>query len=155
YPLLLLEGCAAVILLINGRVRWAVLLGTLAIGSVMVVIVAARTTLGSFNAVVFSSRMPVITVGVLLSLVIVGVFAASIFHARKANRRLLMGLAFAGLPLLLTNQQILTGTMASAKEWERHIDLQLVVVAAGIWLSQFRWHSRWQSLAIVVATASV
>src|SRR5262249_35223621 len=76
YPLLMIELGAVVILLIERRIRTAVLLGTLAVSSIIAEVIAARVTLGSFNAGVFSSRMPTVTVGMLFSLTMTSVFVA-------------------------------------------------------------------------------
>ncbi len=155
YPLLLIEGFAAITLFIAGRRQKAAILTALFFASVIAAVIFSRITLGPSATALFSSRLPVVTVGVILALALTIVFFLLLLRNRRADPRLMIGLAFAGMPLVLTNQQILTGAMVSAREWERHIDLALVVVAAGILVSYSRWQPRWKTPAIALATIAV
>jgi hypothetical protein len=155
YPLLLIEGFAAIILLLAGRRRKAAMLAALFFGSIAAALIFARITLGPSSSILFSSRLPVITVGVILALTLTIGFFLVYLRSSRADPRLMIGLAFAAMPLALTNQQILTGVMASAREWERNVDLPFVVIAAGILVSHTHWRPSWQDPAIALATIIV
>jgi hypothetical protein len=155
YPLLLVEGWAAMIFLLARRRLQAMLLAVLFFGSIIEAFVFARMTLGASTTLLFASRLPVVTVSVVLALALMVSFLLLIWRSGRADPLLMVGLAFAGMPLALTNQQILTGLMASAREWERYVDLPFVVVATGILVSQARWRLRWQTPAVALATVVV
>lgn len=153
YPLLLIEGAAAAILFFVTRPQKAALLAALFFGSIIAALVFAWITLGAATTVLFSSRLPVMTISVILALALTVTFLfLLLLHGRSS---LLIGLAFAGMPLALTNQQILTGVMVSVREWERYVDYPFVVVAAGILISSVRWRPGWQNPAISLATIIV
>lgn len=153
YPLLLVEGCAAIILLLAGRRQKAILLTALFFASVIAAFVFARMTLGT--SFLFASRLPIVTVGVILALALTIAFFILLWRRGRFDRQLMFGLAFAGVPLVLTNQQVLTGTMVSVKEFERYIDLPFVVVATGLLIAQLRWRRGWRNPAIALATMAV
>jgi hypothetical protein len=155
YPLLLVEGSTATILLLVARRRNAIIPAVLSFGSIVIAFVFARTTLDSSPTVLFSSRLPVVTIGVILALVLTIAFCLSLLRSGRADPWLMVGLVFAGMPLALTNQQILTGLLVSVRDWERNIDLPLVVVATGVLISYTRWRPSWQNPAIVLATIVV
>src|SRR5438552_4884487 len=68
YPLLLVEGLAAIILLLAARRQNAIILAVLFFGSSTIAFVFARMNLESSPTVLFSSRLPAVTVGVILAL---------------------------------------------------------------------------------------
>jgi hypothetical protein len=72
-----------------------------------------------------------------------------------SDSRLLLGLGFSGMPLVLTNQQILTGVMISARDWERNIDLPLVIIAAGLLISFAHRRLAWLKAVALPAAAIV
>jgi hypothetical protein len=76
------------------------------VASGVAAIVAGHITLGPNSSAVFHSNLPAITVGVLSALATFLVLVSLLLWRRKADWRLLMGLAFSGLPLLVTNQQL-------------------------------------------------
>jgi len=155
YPLLLVEGLAAIILLLAARRQNAIILAVLFFGSSTIAFVFARMNLESSPTVLFSSRLPAVTVGVILALALTIAFFLLLLRSGRADPWLMVGLAFAGMPLALTNQQILTGLLVSVKDWERYVDLPLVVVAAGVLISHTRWRPSWQNPAIALATIFV
>jgi hypothetical protein len=155
YPLVLVEGLAAIILLISGRRQDAIILGVLFFGSTIAAFAFGRMTLGSSAMLLFSSRLPVVTVGVILAFALTIIFLCLLLRSGRADRWLMTGLAFSAMPLALTNQQLLTGLMVSAREWERYVDLPFVVVAAGILASNGRWRVSWQIPAVALGTVVV
>ena len=155
YPLVFVEGLAAIILLISGRRQDAIILGVLFFGSIIAAFAFGWMTVGSSAGLLFSSRLPVVTVGVILAFALTIVFLYLLLRSGRADRWLMTGLAFSGMPLALTNQQLLTGLMVSAREWERYVDLPFVVVAAGILVSHARWRLSWQIPAVALGTVVV
>jgi hypothetical protein len=155
YPLLLIEGFAAAALFVAGRRQKAAVLTALFLASAVAALIFTRITLGPSTAGLFASRLPVITVGVIGAAILTIAFLVLLLRDGRADPRLMIGLAFAGLPLVLNNQQIVTGVMMSTRDWERIIDLALVVIAAGILMSYLRWRPRWQNPAIALATVVV
>lgn len=153
YPILLVEGCAIIALLAAGRWRTAFVLGVLWTGSIVIAILAARITLGT--SFMFASRLPIITVGVILALLLAATFLGLLLKQGRCHPRLMIGLAFAIVPIVLTNQQVVTGWMISTKEWERHINLAFVVISGGILASHLRWRSIWLNPLITLAAIFV
>lgn len=156
YPILIIEGFAALILVFAGHRQKGSLLAVLFVGSVIGAFVFARITIGTSSSILFSSRLPIITVGVILAAALTITLVTSQLRHGRYDPLLMFALAFAATPLALTNQQLLTGVMASTREWERYVDLPFVVIATGILVSRFDWRTIWQKLVpvlvIIVAT---
>jgi hypothetical protein len=155
YPLLIIEGLAAGILLLNAHRRAAAVVAILFLASIILALIFARTTLGSSTSVVFNSHLPIITVGALLALALTVVLLLLLLRGRRADPRLMISLAFATVPLALTNQQILTGLMASTREWERYVDLPFVVISAGVLISTFPSWKRFTTPMFALAMIAV
>lgn len=155
YPLMLIEGAIAVLLFVGGRRREAILLGSLCAISVAVMMVSAKAALEPLSTAVFANRQPVITVSSLLALVLMTAILMLALRDRKAWARLAVAFLFAAMPLALTNQQIITGTMVSVRDWERTLNLALVIISAGIIFSTTGWRFRGQRWAIGIAMALV
>ncbi len=157
YPLLLIEGAIAVLLLIEGRRREAFLLAGLCALSIAAMVISARMTLGPSTTAIFASRVPVIAVSTVLALALAITISIFFLRDRKIRPQLAVAMAFALMPLALTNQQILTGAMISVKDWERSINLAFVVVSAGILLSTLNWRlrgSQWAIGATIILVAA-
>jgi hypothetical protein len=89
------------------------------------------------GALMFRSRLPVITPSTLTAAACLIVVAFSLKRTEGAGAPLEMAVACFGAVLVLTNQQIVTGWMVSTKEWERYVDYSLVVLGlilcASVW----------------------
>jgi hypothetical protein len=153
YPLLVVEGCTAVLLIFARRPQKALLLGALCLGSALPAAIFGRMTIGP--SFLFASRLPVITVGVVLALGLTVAFGFRLLRSGRFNARLATGLAFSITPLVLTNQQLVTGTMASARDWERYIDIPFCVIAFGILMSHGRRIRRLPDPAIALAIIAI
>lgn len=98
-------------------------------------------------------RMPVITLLPALFFA-----AVLIFFPRQRKKRFVFFLALAAAPLIVLNQQIITGKalMISHYHWYMHVPLAIVVLAMVFFL---RFPQKWQmfkkSLAVLVIVASV
>ena len=155
YPFFIVEGLAAGILFLVARHRAATTLAISFIMSIVLAMIIALTTLGSSTSFVFNSHLPVITVGVLAALTLTVLYLLLLLRGGRADPRLLTGLAFAVVPLALTNQQIFTGWMTSTREWERYVDLPFVVISAGVLISNFPSRKRFATPAIGLATIAI
>ena len=136
YPLILLELYAAIILLIVGSRRHALILMSLFGISLLIVTFAASLTLKSQNFV-FASRMPSISTGTIGSVLLSSFILVVLWRRSFNDRALWLALGFSGMPALLMNQQILTGLMVSTKDWERYINHPLLAIGAAILCSSF------------------
>ena len=154
YPLMLIEGAIGVVLFLDGRRREATFLCSLCAISIAVMMVAAKAALGPLSTAVFANRAPTVTMSALFATILIAIILMLAVYDRRAWSRLAIAFLFAAMPLALTNQQILTGTMVSVRDWERTINLALIVVAAGIVLStldlKFRGQRWITSIAIVL-----
>jgi hypothetical protein len=92
----------------------------------------------SGTSVVFASRYPIVTPAVVAGTVVFSAFL--VVHRGAVARRLelLVPATAAVIPLVVTNQQVLTGVMASARDWERYTNYQLVVFSAAALLATTR-----------------
>lgn len=136
YPLILLELYAALILLAAGFYTRAFILTAFFGISLAIIVTAASITLQD-KGFVFASRMPSVSTGTigsgLLSILVLIALWARGFN----DRALWLALGFSGMPALLMNQQILTGVMVSAKDWERYINHPMLAIGAAIVCSFF------------------
>lgn len=155
YPLFLIEGFATAVLLYQKRRRIAATIGIIFAASIVIAFFAARLTLGPSSTFLFASRLPVVTVGVIFALVLTAIFMIALWRHGLSDSRLLLGLGFSGMPLVLTNQQVLTGVMISARDWERSIDLPLVIIAAGLLISFAHHRLAWFKALALPAAAIV
>jgi hypothetical protein len=99
----------------EARVLWAfgaLALAVIAIGSV------ARTA--DQSGLVFRSHLPALTPSAVVSLLATAAAALLLWKARWRGPVLWLGAALAAAPAVLLNQQVLTGIMVSAREWERY-----------------------------------
>jgi hypothetical protein len=152
YPLFAFEGVAAILLLLSGYPRKAAILGLLLIVSTLgtyAILVALGDPTPGFS-LFFQSRIPEITVGV-LSAAVVTLLSAIMLLQRRSDTRLIAAFAFAIIPLALMNQQVVTGWMISGKDWERYINLPMVVISGGLLFSFANYRRKWQSPATVAA----
>ncbi len=87
-------------------------------------------------SLIFSSRLPILTPSVLFSFL--GFIVIVLFWQKqyvKNKNVLIISAICLGMPVLLTNQQIITGIMISTKEWERYTNYQFLVFGVSLFLS--------------------
>ncbi len=94
---------------------------------------AAASTTGQ---ALFASRLPVVTVNVALSAGLSLMAACRLWRARPAvpDPADLLGLALAALPMLLLNQQLVTGRMVMATQFEPAVNAMVLVLGLGLLL---------------------
>ena len=83
----------------------------------------------SGTSVVVSSRFPILTPALAMGTVIAISFL--LIHRRDVFRRLSLLIPFAAalLPLVIANQQLVTGMMISSRDWERYANYPLIIFA--------------------------
>ena len=111
-----------------------------------------QTTAGLATGLTYRTRLPIVTPAVIVSVVFGVPFGA--WTLLRARHQPLCFLAFACLiaPLVLSNQQILTGSMFSARDWERSASYPLLVFGMIAALSVVApFHGKWSGrLALVL-----
>jgi hypothetical protein len=75
----------------------------------------------------YHSRRPIVTPAVIGSLVLGSSFGLWILHSKCREPLAFLALGCLLLPLLLSNQQIVTDVMISARDWERDVSYSLLV----------------------------
>lgn len=88
----------------------------------------------SSTSFVFHSRLPIVTPSVLLSILMIFIAIILIFIRKKNknNYELFLSVVTLTMPVILTNQQIVTGMMISAKEWERYVNYPFFILGASL-----------------------
>ena len=127
-PLFGVAALAAVILLFVGSWQKAAVMFVI-VGVAFGLLAVSSLNVGT-NApgLVFASRLPTVTMTGLLSVPVLGFVIILLARRRWRDRRLWLALTLAGMPIILTNQQLFTGTMISARDWERTICAPLLVI---------------------------
>lgn len=135
-PVFLLQGLILFVAAIrrSTKLAWGLFLTLLLPVLVLLIYFASLSPAPQVgSSLVFPSHLPVVTPGAVLAAVI-GIGWLVLFRRRTNVKIELVYAALAGiLPLLLLNQQIVTGVMVSTRDWERYIDYQPLVFS-GIWL---------------------
>src|SRR5690606_21714730 len=130
---LIAAGCAAVFMVTGPRrPAAAILIGLLAALALFAIVSSAQqhgsqSSSEVASALSYASRLPIITPAVLASIVIGSGFG--LFMLLKQRREPMAFLALGCLlaPAVLCNQQIVTGVMISARDWERNFNYPAVV----------------------------
>lgn len=138
---------------------------TLAIGlcgSLVVLAVASywqgdgsQSTSGVSAALSYHSRLPIITPVVLASVAMSSLFGAWLVHAKRFTPRALLALACLMTPFVLSNQQILTGIMISARDWERNSSSQILVFGSALAIAVIAQGFEWRPQRTAMAAAWV
>lgn len=154
-PLLAVEVFAVFILAACGSFRaaaWLVVLWAASIAAVA----SAYAGVEAEGSRFFGSRLPSISVAMLGACALLCVTLLLLWRRRFADRMLWLALAFAGLPIALLNQQLLTGVMISTRDWERYINHPALMIALGIVFSRLDWDDgvfkhfrRWVPVAVI------
>jgi hypothetical protein len=134
YPLLALEFYAALILFVAGSLIAASVLLAYFLVSLAIVVYSASLVLDGPNLVV-ASHLPSIGTSTIGAVGLCLVIAFTLVKYWFSGRRLWLALGFAGLPVVLINQQVITGVMVSNKDWERYINHPLLLIGAAIFFS--------------------
>lgn len=134
FPVIVLQFLLAAGALLNRRrKRFAGLAGT-AMAAVLLVAsgVLFQSESKAAASLLFHSRLPVLTLSVVASAVFV--LLVLLRHRLEILRsnRAFFALAAVSIPMLLMDQQLVTGIMVSAKEWERYANYPLLVLGVAI-----------------------
>jgi hypothetical protein len=115
----------------EGRVLWIVGGTTLAVMAIGTVV---KT--GDNSGFLFESHLPSLTPSVVASLLATGLAAWQLCRARGRNPALWLGATLVAAPVVLLNQQVLTGVMVSARDWERYACYPLLVCGCALLASE-------------------
>lgn len=128
-PILALTGVLLIWALVRARDRVigvAIALALTLICFLLLIPVAGSGSTEGATSLVFASRLPTITPalvgGLLVAAGLVAVYRADVLRRSE----LLVALAAALTPLVLVNQQVLTGAMVSTRDWERNANYVLL-----------------------------
>jgi hypothetical protein len=134
FPLIVLQVFFASLLGLTGQKKLFLYIATSWLSTICVVaLVYLNSQDGSTDSfsLIFSSRLPVITPAVLISLVTLIFMLFTKNHVVNKVRFILAFISIS-IPAILMNQQIITGLMISTKEWERYANYPFLIF--GIWL---------------------
>ena len=129
-PVVLLTTAILAWALVHERGHARAIGGALLLGVGSFALAALVSAIGdpvSGTSVLFQSRYPTVTPAVAAGLIVVA--AATLGYRGEVVRRLdlLVPVTAALIPVVATNQQLLTGRMVSARDWERYANYQLVL----------------------------
>lgn len=122
-----LELVVGVLLLVGGRAREGRVLWFVGSTALAVMAIGMVVKTGDNSGLLFESRLPSLTPSVAASLLATGLGVWQLAQARGRNPTLWLGLALVAAPVMLLNQQVLTGVMVSARDWERYACYPLLV----------------------------
>jgi hypothetical protein len=93
------------------------------------------------TSLLFSSRVPILTPALAAGTLVAILFL--LIHRAQTLRRLELLIPFAAalLPVAICNQQLLTGIMVSARDWERNTNYALVIFALICLFASVKSHS--------------
>jgi hypothetical protein len=133
-PALASLGATALVVATQRRIATAVTLVAVAALSLGLFAFASITS-GTGNALVFASRLPIATPAVIVSALLTPLVAIAAWRSNGDRGTLLLALAMLAMPAVLCNQQIVTGLMVSARDWERNINYPLLVAGVALAIS--------------------
>lgn len=94
-----------------------------------------QSSAGLAEALSFQSRLPVVTPAILGSVVAGASLVAWLVRKRRADATSLLALGCVLTPLIISNQQVVTGVMVSARDWERTSSYPILVFGIVIAIS--------------------
>jgi hypothetical protein len=159
-------GCVPVFILYKRKSAAAAITDGL-LGAALVILIlqwwqrqGAISSTAAADLLSYSSRMPIVTPAVIASLTLGIALGAWMLLTRRGGALLFLALGCLLCPAALSNQQVVTGWMVSARDWERNASYALVVfgvaIAAAAILPAFglRWR-RMTGVLFLVCTAVV
>lgn len=102
------------------------------------------------GGLLFPSRLPVVAASSVLAVILVALWSWQWARHRDLRPLAVYGLACAAFPLLIMNQQVVSGWMIGAKEWERTVNFPLIVMSVGVLLYCSRFSIRTWVAALVL-----
>jgi len=138
-PVILLQWLLAGGALVRGQARRCAGLAGSALLASLVLVAQGMPAQGAANAgvsVVFHSRLPVLTPSVVASAAFVVLLVLQYRRKILRSDQVFLSLAAGSIPMLLMNQQLLTGLMISTRDWERYSNYPLLILgfAGGVLL---------------------
>lgn len=130
-PTLMLEMTMVPALLLCRHRDAAIRLALIAACTVAIFVGAAFASRASED-VLFASRLPVVTPAILASVLLLLLGSAGVIYWRRGDVIAWMGLCLLAVPVFLSNQQVLTGYMFSARDWERNVNYQFLALSCAL-----------------------
>lgn len=126
---LALSFAAIFALLVSGDRKYIIsIICTTLVGLVSTLFVVFNYYSNEANSMLFNTRYPMISLGALYGLLAIGWL---FFHYKITvfrNATLLFSFCLFSFPILVLNQQLITGVMIQSLNWERYINIPLVIV---------------------------
>lgn len=111
-----------------------------------------KSSTGS-TSLIFNSRLPIITPAVLLSFIALTLIISLRRNLKIDKMRLSLSVTSLSIPIILTNQQLLTGIMVSTKEWERYANYPFLILGISIVFCSQNWRKYKKTKLITTTTA--
>jgi hypothetical protein len=89
-----------------------------------------QSTESLVNGLAFHSRAPVVTPATVASLILGSGLALWLLQQKRRTPLAFLALGCLLMPLLISNQQLVSGVMISARDWERNVSYPLLVFGA-------------------------
>ena len=115
-----IELVVGVLVMAEGRLREGRVLWIFAGATLAAIVIGTAGRTGDQSGLIFRSHLPVLTPSAVASLLATGAAVLQLWSARWRGSALWLGAALVATPALLLNQQVLTGFMVSARDWERY-----------------------------------
>lgn len=162
-PIAAIASGATIVFAIFRLKRCAAVVAIGLLGAVCVLLVAqywqqsgGQSTTSLATGLSYHSRAPIVTPAVFESLIFGGWFGFWLFRQKRRQPLAFLALGCILLPFLLSNQQIVSGVMISARDWERNVSYPMLVFGAAIALSLVcfpaKAQPRWLAMAAPVLT---
>ncbi len=108
---------------------------------------------------IYTTHLPTVTPALLVCGLIVVPLAIWTAARRPAERAAWLAIGFLAIPIIVSNQQVITGLTVGTRDWERNVNYQFLALGAALfstlpkrtlWMNQiFRWAG--PGIALVVA----
>lgn len=127
-PTLALQTWLAVAMLRHRRMTavWLLLITAAA------AVATALGVSGDAKGNMFPSHLPVVSPATVLGAASIVVVGGLLMRRGQKDLVLWLALGFVALPFVMANQQIVTGVMPTAREWERYVSFQLLVTGLAL-----------------------
>ncbi|WP_319797003.1 hypothetical protein [Nitrobacter sp.] len=133
-PMAAIVAGSMIVFVVSGRRAGAVATAIGLAGATCVVLVAyywqqsgGQSTSSLATGLSYHSRAPIVTPATLASLILGGGLALWLFQQKCRQPLAFLALGCVLLPFLISNQQIVSGVMVSARDWERNVSYPLLV----------------------------
>jgi hypothetical protein len=129
-PALLLVSGLSVVLFFAGRGLLALGLAASVAGALALFGLDAALGSSDSGDLIFASRLPILTPAVIASAVLTVAFLIWCRRKRVWTASAWLALGLLAMPAILCNQQLVTGVMVSARDWERNANYPILIAGS-------------------------